>query len=30
MKKIEELRAKLKDARLNMEEVGKVFRAHAA
>jgi YgiT-type zinc finger domain-containing protein len=30
MKKIEEFRLKLKDANLNMEEVGKIFRAHAA
>ena len=30
MKKIEEYRTKLKNTSLNMEEVGKVFRAHAA
>lgn len=30
MKKIEEFRLKLKEAKLNMEEVGKIFRAHAA
>ena len=30
MKKIEEYRTKLKNTNLNMEEVGKVFRAHAA
>ena len=30
MKKIEEFRLKLKDTNLNMEEVGKIFRAHAA
>lgn len=30
MKKIEEFRLKLKDTSLNMEEVGKIFRAHAA
>ena len=30
MRKIEEFRSKLKEAKLNMEEVGKIFRAHAA
>ena len=30
MKKIEEFRLKLKEAKLNMEEVGKIFRAYAA
>jgi YgiT-type zinc finger domain-containing protein len=30
MKKIEEFRLKLEDTNLNMEEVGKIFRAHAA
>jgi YgiT-type zinc finger domain-containing protein len=30
MKKIEEYRTNLKNTNLNMEEVGKVFRAHAA
>jgi YgiT-type zinc finger domain-containing protein len=30
MKKIEEYRANLKNTNLNMVEVGKVFRAHAA
>ena len=29
MKKIEEYRTKLKNTNLNMEEVGKIFRAHA-
>ena len=30
MKRIEELRSRLKNANLSIEEVGKVFRAHAA
>jgi YgiT-type zinc finger domain-containing protein len=30
MRKIEKFRSKLKEAKLNMEEVGKIFRAHAA
>ena len=30
MKKIEEIRAKLKNQELDVEEVGKVMRAHAA